>query len=239
MTMLSVFISTLLLVSTSNVTTMISITGNSVAQMQGGFQTDMWPLYPAGDISIFGQYSMTCNELLQEGPTGLPLILAMAPASSQVIVLYDVGNDIHTGVPLQTHIACMQQTIKDFYERNPSVKIVITNQLPWGQGFLLNGQWYQRGDDGVLCAGYFDARAVIAQYNQAYATTNWNQGLPAGTVTLVDVWTPNALPNGFGDPQYIKGGCLVHPDLPNQWTPAWQHFTAPVVQAVNTLLGDK
>ncbi len=139
MTLISALISTVLLVSTPNVTTMISITGNSVAQMQGGFQTDMWPLLPGGDISIFGQYSMTCNELLQQGPTGLPLILAMAPASSRVVVLYDVGNDIHTGVPVQTHIACMQQTIQDFYQRNPSVKIVLTNQLPWGQGF--SAQW--------------------------------------------------------------------------------------------------
>ena len=239
MTIATALISFLLLVFPLNVNTVISITGNSVAQMQGGFQADLWPALPVSEISIFGQYSMTCRDLLQTGPTGLPLIMAMAPASSQVVVLYDVSNDVHMRVAVQDHIACMRQTIQDFYERNPAIKIVITNQLPWGQGFLLNGQWYQRGDDGVLCAGYFDARAIIAQYNQAYATTDWNQGLPPGTVTLVDVWTPNALANGFGDPRYIKGGCLVHPDLPNQWTPVWQHFTAPVVQAVNTLMGDR
>ena len=82
---------------------------------------------PVSEISIFGQYSMTCNDLLQAGPTGLPLIMAMAPASSQVVVLYDVSNDVHTRVPVQNHIACMQQTIKDFYERNPSKSSSPTN----------------------------------------------------------------------------------------------------------------
>ncbi len=218
----------------------VALAGDSTVQFMGGFQSDLWPNLPADEVSIFGQYGATCLNLLQSNPaTGEPLILAMVPASAQVVVLYETSNGIHTGMTIQQQVTCMQETIAYLWQRNNSVSIIIANQLPWRQGTWVDGQYEILG-----CTGYFDAHLIIESWNATYGTTNWNAGYPAGTVSLIDVWTSNVNPPGtitygYGSPNDIQGPCGIHPDQPNEWSPVWAHFTQPMVQAVNVLLGDK
>ena len=187
----------------------VAITGNSIAQMQGGFQSWEYPLLPKSYVTIFGQYSFTCANLL-------PLIPYLVPVNADVAVLYEAGTDVRRGFTPADHIACMESTVAVLQARNPNLIIVLANMQPWTQGNC-----------------YGDSRDLIDAYNAAYASEQW----PAG-VQVVDVWTPNILQDGsrWADPNDITGTCGVHPGPANVWTWSWAHFTAPVTQAVNRMM---
>jgi hypothetical protein len=233
---LGIFLLVLPLSANNGVT--VAISGDSIAQFMGGFQAELFPNLPASEVSIFGQYGATCLNLLQRSPTtGQPLLLFMVPASAQIVVLYETSNGISTGMTIQQQVVCVQQTIAYLWYRNNNIKIILANQLPWRQGSYVNGQYEILG-----CTGYFDAHLTIEAWNATYGTTNWNAGYPPGTVTLIDVWSPNVnapgtMGYGFGAAADIIGPCGIHPDQPNRWSPVWRHFTIPMVDAVNNILG--
>lgn len=182
----------------------IAISGNSIAQMQGGFQRYEFPTIPPQNITIFGQYSFTCSQLL-------PLIPYMVPAAADIVILYDATTDVSRGTAPADHIACMEQTIALLKGRNGRVHIILANVPPW----TIDN-----------CNG--DYRDSIDAYNAAYASEPW-----PSSVQVIDVWTPNILQDGsrWADPNDINGACGIHPGPANQWTYSWQHFTIPAVQA--------
>ena len=183
----------------------VSITGNSIAQMQGGFQRNEFPVLLPANVTIRGMYSYTCDHLF-------PLVTYLVPANTNVVVLYDSTNDVLHGVAVSDHIACMERTVAALVLRNPTIRVIVANTPPW------------TADN---CYG--DYRDAIDVYNSAYASEPW----PAN-VRVVDVWTPNVLQDGsrWADPNDMTGACGIHPGPANQWTDSWSHFTAPVSQAV-------
>ena len=183
----------------------VTVTGNSIAQMQGGFQRNEFPLLPPANVVVRGMYSYTCDHLL-------PLIAYIVPADTNVVVLYDSTNDVIRGVSVSSHVSCMESTIAVLTARNPAIRVIVVNTPPW------------TADN---CYG--DYRDAIDAYNAAYASEPW-----PSNVRVVDVWTPNVLQDGsrWADQNDMTGACGIHPGPANQWTDSWQHFTAPVSQSV-------
>ena len=195
----------------------ITITGNSIAQMMGGFQQHLFPTVPPNYVTIRGQYGFTCNMLL-------PLVTYLVPANTEIAVLIDSTNDVDTGVDLQTHYLCMQQTISALWMRNRAIKVVVALTPPQVDG-----------NDG--CPGYTDERATIQAYNDAYngVPSSGYQGLAAdfpGVVTIVDVWTPSAQSDDYAIPADMTGACGIHPGPANVWTGSWAHFSQALTTSV-------
>ena len=185
----------------------VAISGNSLAQFQGGFQSREFPLLPPANVVIRGQYSYTCAMIL-------PLVTYLAPANSDVIVLLDSTNDIRTNVPVQQHMACIEQTIATLLLRNPAARIVVANTPPWTQWDPCTNQYR---DHSIV--------DLIEAYNAAYADPA--SGLQAqwpANVRVADVFTPSADSDGWAIPQYMTGPCGIHPGDAGVWSASWQHF---------------
>ena len=201
--------------------THVTITGNSLAQFQGGFQLHELPLVNPQDVVIRGMNSYTCSSILR-------LILYLVPADTQVAVLFDSTNDIRTGVTVQDHMACIDNTISVLVARNPAIRIVVANTPPWTHW---NPCTSSNRDESVVSA--------IEAYNAAYADPA--DGLQArwpANVRVADVWTPSVDQDGWALPQYMAGPCGVHPGDASIWSSSWQHFvdgyTGIVMDAVKS-----
>jgi len=185
----------------------ITVTGNSLAQFQGGFQVREFPLVPAANVVIRGQDSNTCVMILM-------LITYLVPANSDAVVLLDSTNDIQHNVPVQQHMQCMEQTITKLVTRNPAVRIVVANTPPWTH-------W------DPCTSTYRDPSIVqmIEAYNAAYADPSTGlQALWPVNVRVADVFTPSADQDGWALPQYMAGPCGIHPGNAGIWSASWQHF---------------
>lgn len=186
----------------------VAITGNSIAQFQGGFQQREFPLLVPQNVVIRGQNSYTCSMVL-------PLILYLVPANTDVVVLIDSTNDIQHNVTVGEHMACIEQTIEVLLARNPSLRLVILNTPPWTHWNPCTGSYR---DDGV--------ESEIVVFNNAYADpVTGLQALWPSRVRVADVWTPNADQDGWAIPQYMTGPCGLHPGNSGVWSSAWQHFS--------------
>jgi len=192
----------------------VTMTGNSIAQMQGGFQPYEFPFLPAQNVVIRGQYGYTCNMILI-------LLPYLVPANSDVVVLIDSTNDVLRGVAVADHIACISQSITTLWQRNHKIKILLANTPPMGYGNC-----------------YGDFRDSIDAYNAAYVQLVNSYKTGAISVSLIDVWTPNVQPDRWAIPAAMTGPCLIHPGPPNQWTGGWlpPYFTAAITQAVKQAL---
>jgi len=185
----------------------VTITGNSIAQFQGGFQQREFPLLPSQNVVIRGENSYTCALIL-------PLILYLVPANTDVVVLIDSTNDVQNGVTIAEHMLCIEQTIQSLLGRNPALRVVVANTPPWTH-------WNP-------CTSLYRDSSVISQismYNAAYADPV--SGLQArwpSRVRVADVWTPNADQDGWAVPQYMTGPCGIHPGNAGVWSSSWQHF---------------
>jgi hypothetical protein len=192
----------------------VDITGNSIAQFQGGFQLFEFPTLPSTHVTIFGMDGYTCGHLA-------PLILYLVPADTNVVVLYDSTNDVSRDTPVTDLLSCIHSTINQLIQRNSHIQIVLTNTPPWTQWDPCN-QVYR--NPAVL--------DIIDAYNTAYIVEPW----PVN-VTLMDVWTPNADPQTrWALPQYMTGPCGIHPGPDKEWTDSWSHFTTPISAVVKALL---
>ncbi len=181
-----------------------TVTGNSLAVFQGGFQSLEFPYLPVSYVTIFGQNGMTCEQLL-------PLIPFLVARNADIVLLYNSTNDVRTGVQVSAHMTCMEQTVAVLLQRNPNIRILAANTPPWTEDNC-----------------YGDYRDSIDIYNAAYAREPW----PAG-VSVLDVWTPNVNPDTrWAIPADMTGPCGIHPGPANQWTNSWAHFTAPGTAAV-------
>ncbi len=191
----------------------VTVTGNSIAQMQGGFQSQEFPLVPPGNVLIRGQNSYTCSMILT-------LITYLVPVNTDVVVLIDSTNDAARNIRVDDHMACIRQTITTLTLRNPAIKIVVANTPPWGED---------------TCDGQ-DPRATIAAYNAAYADASTGLEASYRNVKVADVWTPAVQDDGWAIPQYMQGSCHIHPDIANQWTSSWSHFSYTYDQLVMSAL---
>ena len=200
------------------------ITGNSIAMFQGGFQ----PYYqaplmvPAPNITIFGMNSYTCVHIL-------PFITYIVPAKATHVVLFDSTNDVNTNVPITDHMNCMYKTINALIARSPKIKLFVANTPPQVEGCY-------------GCLPCNDHRSLTDIYNAAYRGDPGSgflglQSTYPHNVKVVDVWTPNALPDDYADPQYMTGPCGVHPGPANQYTGSWEHFAKPYLDAIRTSYG--
>lgn len=189
----------------------IAVAGNSLARYQAGFQGPEFPHIPSRDVNIWGQDGLTCADLVYSKNGAPPLLLGMTSADDDVDVLYLVTNDVLHNILPPAHVSCVTDAIAELNGRNPNVQIVLVNEHPFRQG-----------------CGLADYRPQIAAMNQAYATANW-----PSFVHVVDEWTPNALPSGYGDPRFIQGPYCTHPGWPSVWSLSWGHFASPVEAMVN------
>jgi GDSL-like Lipase/Acylhydrolase family len=188
----------------------VTMTGNSIAQMQGGFQPYEFPFLPAQNVVIRGQYSYTCAMLL-------PTLSYVVPADSDVVVLIDSTNDVLHGVAIADHVSCINQSIALLWQRNHQVKILLANTPPMGSGNC-----------------YGDFRDSIDTYNSAYRELVDSYRTGSISVGLIDVWTPSAGPDRWALPAAMTGACQIHPGPANQWTGGWlpPYFTAAITEAV-------
>jgi GDSL-like Lipase/Acylhydrolase family len=187
--------------------THVTVTGNSLAQFQGGFQTHEFPLLNPQNVVIRGMYSYPCSAILRS-------IVYLVPADTEVVVLFDSSNDIRTGVTVQDHMACMNNTISVLLARNPALRIVVANTPPWTHWDPCTSSYR---DDSIV--------TEIEAYNAAYADPV--DGLQAqwpSNVRVADVWTPSVGQDGWALPQYMTGPCGVHPGDAGIWSASWQHF---------------
>ncbi len=185
----------------------VTITGNSLAQFQGGFQSREFPLLNPQNVVIRGMNSYTCSMLVT-------LVPYLVPVNTDVLVLLDSTNDIRTGVTVPQHMACIVQTITNLLARTPALRIVVANTPPWTQ--------YD-----PCTATYRDPSIVtlIEAYNAAYAdpVTGLQARWPT-RVRVADVFTPAAGQDGWALPQYMTGPCGIHPGNQGVWSDSWQHF---------------
>jgi hypothetical protein len=198
----------------------VAVTGNSIAQFQGGFQRREFPLLPPQNVVIRGENSYTCSMVLT-------LIPYLVPANTDVVVLIDSTNDIQRGVTVDEHMACIAQTIAVLLARNPNLRLVVANTPPWTHWDPCTNSYR---DDSVV--------SEITAFNAAYADqVTGLQALWPSNVRVADVWTPNADQDGWAIPQYMTGPCGIHPGNSGVWSSAWQHFsdayTGLVMAAVN------
>ena len=199
----------------------VAICCNSYSDYQRGFAQYEFPTLPPGSVEMVGQDGFTCGDILKMMPN-------IVPAQATHVELYDTTNDAAAGTPTADLMSCIVQTIQELVQRNRQVKIVVALTAPWTSN---------------NCSG--DRRDLIDDYNSAFTGSNMGRrtgyeeypGLAAmfpSNVTVVDVWTPNL---GVQQDRYaasfdMAGFCGVHPGPSEQWTWSWQHFTAPMTQAV-------
>jgi hypothetical protein len=190
-------------------TDFVTICCDSISQYQMGFEEDEFPLLPPQNVFYEGQDSFTCEEILRMMP-------GFVPVRTQVVVPFELTNDARIGTPAPVVVGCLVRTISLLVNRNPAIKVVLPTAHPW------------RSDN---CTG--DRRALIAQYNALLPLV---AKVFPGTVTLVDVWTPNVQADGWAIPEDITGFCGVHPGPEEEWSASWDHFMAPVTAAVEAVL---
>lgn len=173
----------------------VMVFGNSISYFQAPFSRQEFPTIQ--NASIWGVPGATCSYFLRGN-----ILLAMVPAQTDILVLINSTNDVRTGVPVEQHMNCMRRTVELLLARNPSLRLVLVNTPPWGQGNC-----------------YGDARGAIDAYNVAYQSEPW----PAH-VKVADAYTPMVGSDGWADPKWEHGACLIHPDQQFTWSPAWEHF---------------
>jgi len=202
----------------------ITITGNSIAQFMGGFQSHLFPAYQPSNVVIRGWSGYTCQMFL-------PVLLATVPANTNVAVLIDSTNDILHDTPLSDHMSCINQTLNALTMRNPQIKIVVALTPPWVEGNY----------GCSVTSGYGDKRAAIEAFNAAYRGDP-GSGYPGlaqsypHTVVIADVYTYMVLPNGYADPNLEIGPCGIHPGYAQQWSSPWNTFGNVLVSAVQRAL---
>ncbi len=209
----------------------VTITGNSIAYFQQPFAPEEFPSLPSDEVYIWGQPSVQCSYFNALSTNGEPLIYFYVPAQTTVAVLIDSTNDVANDIPVNQHMACIEQTIDYLLQRNMNLLIVVANTPPWTQwNPCLNG-----GQGGNNSPIYLQ---MIEAYNAAYADPNTGlQALYPNNVRVADVYTPAALPDGWANPELMTGPCGIHPGPQWIWTTSWAHFTPAfdqlVIEAVN------
>jgi lysophospholipase L1-like esterase len=158
------------LIPPNALTVKVVLFGHSWIYLMQGFQPWAFPNIPSQHISIEGYPGYTCAQLL-------PLVASNVPANTDAVFIMAATNDVIQRVPVNQHIACMQNMIDQLISENPHMLIELANVPPLCQ----------------ISLG--DFRSAIGTYNQAYATL---PQLYPNNVVLVDMWTPMVQTDGWG-----------------------------------------
>jgi lysophospholipase L1-like esterase len=159
--------------------------GHSWIWLMQGFQPWAFPNIPSSHIAIEGYPGYTCAQLL-------PLVSADVPASTNAVFIMAATNDVIQGVPVATHIACMESMIGQMIALNPHMVILLSNVPPFAP----------------ISLDYIpDERRAVTAYNQAYASL---PQLYPNNVVLVDMWTPLVDTTGWGLGNILDYGDGIH-----------------------------
>ena len=158
------------LIPPNALTVKVVLFGHSWIYLMQGFQPWAFPNIPSQHIAVQGYPGYTCAQLL-------PLVAADVPADTDAVFIMAASNDVFQRLPVNQHIACMQNMINQLISENPHMLIELANVPP------------------TCTQSLGDFRSAIASYNQAYATLP--QQYP-NNVVLVDMWTPMVQTDGWG-----------------------------------------
>src|SRR5580704_12453453 len=78
--------------------------GHSWIYLMNGFQPWAFPNIPSNHVAVDGFPGYTCAELL-------PLVASEVPPTTNAVFIMAATNDVAQGVPVGTHIACIENMI--------------------------------------------------------------------------------------------------------------------------------
>jgi hypothetical protein len=177
----------------------VVVTGNSIALYEHGLESNIFPYLSSSQVFITGHKSYSCNAVRQGvkydvfGPGGN----SWHPS---VAVLIDTTNDWQQGTLPGDLLSCLSGTVTDLLAIKNDLQIVILTTPP-----------YVPFPGGCTMGDY---RPTINQYNALMVSLQFQF---QGRVTVLDAFTPFALPTGWADPSKMIGACGIHPGQPGVW----------------------
>lgn len=158
--------------------------GHSWIAAMNGFAPWAFPNLPSANVSVRGHGSLTCSGLLiwMQGDIA---------STTDVVFMMLATNDILRNTDVSWHMACVEQAVQMALQKNPRMKVLLSNVPPWGASTL---------------AQYGDKRPLIAAYNAAYPLLAQRYA----QVSIVDMWSPTVQTDGWALPNVIDGPLGYH-----------------------------